>query len=274
LPAAVARIGAGALRRRVLRRSRARVVLPRFGFAVDADLDTAIGMHLYRHGWCDVAASAIAQLARPGDVVIDGGANVGLFALAASTVVGATGAVHAVEAAPATAELLRRNVAMNPGRPIEVHELALADREGELDFVTFEAGSGLSSFAPAASGAVTRVRATTLDALTAPMARVDLVKLDLEGAELRALRGASELLRSRRPALLIELEPAHLARQDGSVAELQALLSAAGYEAFGMTARASGGVTFTALEQEWTRPAGEPNVVLLPAERGAPHEGS
>jgi FkbM family methyltransferase len=268
LPTALVRIGAGFVRRRVLRSHGARVQLGQRGVYFDLDLDTSSGLHIYRHGWHDEAADAIERLVARGGVVIDGGANVGGFSLTAASVVGPEGSVHAVEAAPATAALLRRNVLANPHHAIHVHELALADVEGELELTAFEAGSGMSSLAALDGGSVVRVRATTLDALTASLPRVDLVKLDLEGAELRALQGARRLLAERRPALLIELEPDHLGRLGGSVAQLESLLEGAGYAAFDIAVH-DGQVRFVAKRSPWRRPAGDPNIVLVPAERSA-----
>jgi FkbM family methyltransferase len=265
VPVALWRIGAGAVRRRVLGKHSARVELGGRGVFVDADLDTAIGLQVYRHGWCDAAADAAEYLVGPGGVVIDGGANIGAFSLVAASVVGPGGEVHAIEAAPATAALLRRSVAANPGYAIQVHELALADAEGELELTTFEAGSGSASLAASSAGDVVRVRATTLDVLTAGLDRVDLVKLDVEGAELRALRGAERLLAEGRPVLLIELEPDHLARQGGSVAQLETLLADAGYAAYEL-ARKREGIAFLPMASPWRRPRGEPNVVLIPTE--------
>ena len=269
LPAALARMGAAFVRRRVLGSRSARVQLGRRGMYFDLDLDTPMGLHIYRHGWHDEAAEALGQLVAPGGVVIDGGANVGGFTLTAASIVGPQGVVHAVEAAPATARLLRRNVAANPGHAIQVHELALAEVQGELELTAFEAGSGISSLAPGGGGSVVVVQATTLDALTASLPRVDLVKLDLEGAELRALQGAQRLLAEQRPTLMIELEPDHLQRQGGSVEELEALLTGAGYAGFDIVCL-RGRMRFPALGSPWRSTARHPNVVAVPAERGTP----
>ena len=266
LPVALARVGAGFVRRRVLHSHSVRVQLGRRGVFFDLDLDTASGLHVYRHGWHDEAADAIERLVPRGGVVIDGGANVGGFALTAASVVGPEGAVHAVEAAPGTAELLRRNVVANPGYTIHVYELALADVEGELEFTAFEAGSGSASLASSERGAVVRVRARTLDAVTASLPRVDLVKLDLEGAELRALQGARRLLAEQRPALIIELEPDHLQRQGGSIEALESLLGGAGYEAFEIPL-AGGQSRLVPFDSPWRRPAGNANIIALPSER-------
>ena len=263
---ALARTGAGFLRQRLLPSRGVRVQHGRRGVYFDLDLRSWTNLHIYRHGWHDEAADAIERLVGPGAVVVDGGANVGGFTLTAAAVVGPDGAVHAVEASPGTAALLRRNAAANPRHDIVVHELALADVEGELEFTTFEAGSGISSLAPAGGGTVVRVRASTLDALTASLARVDLVKLDLEGAELRALQGARRLLAERRPTLLIELEPDHLERQGGSADAVESLLREAGYVAFGLTTHV-GRVRFTPLRSPWRSSPGQANIVVVPSER-------
>jgi tRNA G37 N-methylase Trm5 len=144
LGVAIARIGMGFVRRRVLRRRGARVQLGQRGVYFDVDLQTAAGLHIYRHGWHDEAAQVLEQLLTRGDVVIDGGANVGGFTLTAASIVGTEGVIHAVEASPQTAALLRRNAAANPRYAIHVHELALADVEGVLEFTAFEAGSGVA----------------------------------------------------------------------------------------------------------------------------------
>jgi FkbM family methyltransferase len=266
LSIALGRIATGYLRRRVLRRSHVRVRLAGRDLFFDLDLRTPTGLHIYRHGWWDSAADAVDRLVPEGGVVIDGGANVGCFTLAAAAVVGRSGVVHAVEASPGTAELLRRTVAANPGYEIHVHEAALAESEGELEFTTFEAGSGASSLSRLEGGAVVRVRSTTLDVLTADLPRVDLVKLDLEGAELRALKGASRLLSTVRPSLIVELEPTHLERLGDSVQELEGLIRDADYEAFGIVSQGSR-ASFSPLPSPWRRPAGQPNIVVLPRER-------
>ena len=82
----------------------------------------------------------------------------------------------------------------------------------------------------AAAGSV-RVPATTLDRLadTQDLTRLDIVKLDLEGAELRALTGAQDTLRRWRPLVLFECNQPALERQGGSVAELLRLFNDCGY---------------------------------------------
>ena len=128
----------------------------------------------------------------------------------------------------------------------------------------FEPGSGYTSFAPAttASGTEIEVEVTTIDELAAEAVRpVSLVKLDIEGAELRALRGASRLLEGPRPVFIIELEPAHLQRQGASVREVQKLFEDAGYVGYWIDDRP------VRLFGSWDRPRADPNIVVCPQER-------
>lgn len=200
-----------------------------------ADLRTALGLALYRYGVDAPEIELVRRLLRPGDTFVDGGANVGLFTLVAAHCVGATGHVLSFEPASATRSQLIRNIALNRYPWIDVRGEALAEATGSAAMLSFVGdGAGLSSFAPAVcvGGVREQVSVTTLDdALGADACKVRLVKLDLEGAEVRALRGAPRLLDAG-PDLILEVEPGHLERQGTSDAELVSLLESAGYRLF------------------------------------------
>ena len=171
----------------------------------------------------------ISLALRPGDYFIDGGANVGLFTLIAADRVGNCGVVAACEPVTRTAAILKNNVSLNGYYWVEVHDVALSDRAGTASLTAFGGDdSGLSSFAPAESnGSEMTVPTITLNQL-AERRTPSLVKLDLEGAEVKALRGASEVLASGCP-FLVEVEPAHLARQSTSCEDLFEIFESAGY---------------------------------------------
>lgn len=267
-PAAIAawRIGASLLRRRS--RVLSVPVVEIGGARVRADLHTPLGLGLYRYGSCSAEVRLLPKLLRPGDVFVDGGANIGLFALIGSVAVGPAGRVLACEPAPGTMALLKANADENDLNALELHEVALSDRPGRARFTVFEAGSGLASFAPDdVEGRQVDVVVTTLDALTTNLdGRVALVKLDIEGAEAKALRGASALVARDAPAFLIELEPEHLSRQGSSIADVRAALEPHGYEAYAITPAAQ----LTRLTADW-RPfdARSPNLLLAPPSRRA-----
>lgn len=250
--------------RGVVARFRSADVVVGDGAHVAADLRTPHGRRLFAYGFCEPAASVMRSLLRPGDVVIDGGANIGLYTALAAARVGRLGHVIACEPSPTTMTMLRATADLNGYDWVELREVALAEVPGRLTMHVFQPGSGFSSFAPAVirDSDTVEVEVTTLDDLAGTIDRpVNLVKLDLEGAELRALRGAQVLLREARPDFLIELEPQHLERQGCSVAELQELFDDVAYVGFAV------GDIPERLSGAWERPHGDPNILVRPRER-------
>lgn len=133
-----------------------------------------------------------------GGTFVDGGANIGFYAILGARLVGANGRVVAFEMMPDTAAILRRHVAGNAPLPVEVVERALSGRVGEWVTASVEPGKhGQASIVDAGvSDARTKVsvETVTLDAALAHLGPIDLIKLDLEGAEFMALSGASAVL--------------------------------------------------------------------------------
>jgi FkbM family methyltransferase len=231
-----------------------------------ADLRTSLGLRLFRYGIHDPELDLTRLLLRPGDVFVDAGANVGLFALVAAAKVGPTGRVIACEPAPLMRAMLERNARLSGFSWVEARGVALAERSGCAELVVFEGeGSGFSSFQPAAleGGKLQTVAVTTLDELVpADQARrVSLVKIDVEGAEARVITGAGGLIASARPDILIEVEESHLARQGASVRELRSVAEAAGYEAYRVRWDGAGNVVLVP-EDDWVRPSPTPNLFL------------
>lgn len=151
---------------------------------------------------------AAARLLRPGDVVYDLGANVGYFTVLFARLVGPSGSVEAFELVPSTAGALARTIELNELAHVRVHALGVADREAEL---RLPVGAALSSSAEQqiAAGdprALEPCRVVPLDAYRErhSLPPPTLLKLDVEGSEVRALRGAEGTLSRHRPLLLVE----------------------------------------------------------------------
>lgn len=200
---------------------------------VVADLMTPLGLTLYRFpGFWDSDFEVLDDL-RPGDAFIDCGANIGLFSLVAAARVGESGSVLAFEPVLETRRALLRNVAASAFTNVTVLPQALSNESGQASFVVMGNGGGLSSFAPADpdDGDTVAIPLVTLDEAIPPdmWGRIRMVKMDIEGAEVKALQGAERLLSDDRPSLLIEVEDLHLRRQGSSASELFALLAAAAY---------------------------------------------
>ena len=159
---------------------------------------------------------AINRLLVPGGVFLDVGANIGEVSLFAAKRVGESGMVLAFEPVASTADHLRRNISLNGLRNVEVIELGVSDQVREQPLyasaASFDDGSrhdGLGTLyaSMARSSPVGAVRLITLDTLMSArhFARVDGIKLDIEGAELPALLGARQLLARFRPWLVVEI---------------------------------------------------------------------
>lgn len=164
-----------------------------------------------------------------GGVVWDVGANVGFYTLIAARLVG-DGKVVAFEPLPANQEAIRRNIALNELANVQLIGVALSDAEGtaELEIHASPTWAKLDTSVDTAfkrgtdiAGRV-RVELSTLDAQLAHAAAPDLVKMDIEGAEVAALRGASKLLSEHRPTLICELH--------GTNRAVTELLESKGYE--------------------------------------------
>jgi len=140
---------------------------------------------------------------RSGSVFVDVGANVGYYTLLASKLVGAQGRVYAVEAVPSTASILKANVKLNECRNVRVYNVAAWSSKGQIVLSVPWSMYGFASVAKG-SGETLMVNATTLDDILKEEGFVDLIKIDVEGAEYEVLVGAKEVL-SRVGCLVVEL---------------------------------------------------------------------
>jgi FkbM family methyltransferase len=180
------------------------------------------------------------QTLKPGDMFVDVGANIGYFTLLAAQAVGDTGRVVAVEAHPGLAELLRRNTVINGVHPrVQVFPHAAWSEATKLRFhqrAHYSANSSVGSMGEAALSEfddhedVVEVEAVRLDDLLAGVARVDLVKVDVEGAEVRAFTGMEQTL-SANPdvTIMFEWSPAQLRLVGDQPADLVDILAGQGF---------------------------------------------
>jgi FkbM family methyltransferase len=143
-----------------------------------------------------------AELIRPGDTVWDIGANVGLFTFAAAAAAGPAGQVLAVEPDTRLVDLLRRSATANGGlAPVDVLGTAVADQVGVARFHVARRNrstSSLEGFGTSQAGgtrAVETVPTVTLDWLTERFPLPDVIKIDVEQAEVLVLAGGDRVLR-------------------------------------------------------------------------------
>jgi FkbM family methyltransferase len=172
--------------------------------------------------------AVLAELVEPDDVFYDIGANVGFFTVLGAHLVGPEGRVVAFEPLPAAAAALRRNVAANSFSTVHVVEAAVDDHSGEamLHLPSTERSTGARLKRKAGSGSEAsrlRVKVVAIDEQIAAgeLPVPDVIKLDVEGAELRVLDGMRETLARHRPTLICETH--------GTVRKVTAALRSQGY---------------------------------------------
>lgn len=164
--------------------------------------------------WFEDEIKFLRQLVQPGQVVIDIGANYGVYALSLARRVGPTGQVWAFEPASDTAAYLASSIAANATPWVRLESMALTDHEGtgwlckpgQSELNSLASADGVESSPEGGEGE--RVTLTTLDACRARFGwgAVDLLKIDAEGEEKRILAGARQLLSETSPLVMFELK--------------------------------------------------------------------
>ena len=175
----------------------------------------------------------IEPLCRPGDCVLDIGANVGDWTILMAARVGPQGKVIAFEPVPYLAQTIVKTSRINRQGWVEVQELALGSADGTTEFSVERANSGGSRIGRIAGDfSQISVKAARLDSFLAArpdIQRVDFVKIDVEGFEEAVLQGARDSLARFRPAVLFE-SGLESSEQRNSIHDL---LSGLAYEAIG-----------------------------------------
>lgn len=198
----------------------------------------ALGFNLLEFETRELAFAG--RFLRPGMTVLDIGANQGLYTLLAAQRVGSTGRVFAFEPSPRERRALRLNVMINFCMNVTVESSAIGDEEGDSDLFLVEGPeTGCNSLRPPVivdgTSRPLRVSITRLDRWVREhnIDRVDFIKLDVEGAELSVLKGATELLsRSPRPAILAEVANVRTAPWGYRASEIIVALERVGYNWF------------------------------------------
>ncbi len=176
-------------------------------------LARARGFELYLHRTCHIFSATVmrtgdyeprttdlaAKLLQPGSTFVDIGANIGWFTLLAAKL---GSKVYAYEPEPGNVELLERSLQKNGFLDVEVRPIALGDHDGTVPLWISEESAGWHSTVERRGNRKIDVPCRSLDSLF-PTQRLDLVKLDVEGAEPLVLAGASRLLAERRMTTIL-----------------------------------------------------------------------
>jgi FkbM family methyltransferase len=180
---------------------------------------------------------AIERVVQPGMVCMDIGAHFGEVALHMAARAGKNGRVYAFEPEPQTYERLIKHAERNERRmPIVTSPLALSDRTGPSVLYAMDGDAdnqGLGSLLNSRPQLTQQieVQSSTLDAFVKAqkLERLDVIKIDIQGAEIRCLRGAHETLRRFNPILFLEISPADLKSGGWDSRDLCEVLEVYGY---------------------------------------------
>jgi FkbM family methyltransferase len=185
-----------------------------WGLRIQVNTGESLGWSVYTRAIYETAViEALWRLTKPGDWVVDGGANIGYMTSLLAVRVGQRGRVLSFEPHPEVFSQLQRNVDSwkqdgISGR-IELFQVALGDTNGSADlhapdFFSKNAGtSRINQDGGGHGGTCYRVTVKTLDSIVAKGQKVGLVKLDVEGSEIAVLKGMKSLLEERRVRHLI-----------------------------------------------------------------------
>jgi FkbM family methyltransferase len=192
--------------------------------------------------WEPRSQEVIRHHLAPGATFVDVGANIGYCSLKAAKAVGPEGRVVAIEANPETVRTLRANIQAS-GANVTVEPFACSDSQTVLKLFSGDpSNNGSSSIfrvnaeaRTGSPGSDFSVPARPLDAIleAAKVSRVDVLKIDVEGAEPKVLNGARRTLARYRPVLLVELDDKLLSSAATSCAELKLFLQSQCYSCDG-----------------------------------------
>ncbi len=188
------------------------------------------------------------EILKPGMVFVDVGANIGLFSLMAARQVGPEGHVYAFEPGAGNCALLRKNMEQNGYKNVTVIEKAVSDKSGTCTL--YESGFNPAdhrTYHVSKGRKQVTIQSISLDEYFPADARIDMLKMDIEGAEETAIRGMERVL-GICPVLLLECWPSMLAKAGTDAVKLFKNLEERGYK-LSLVDDAGGAVTPMSAEE-------------------------
>jgi FkbM family methyltransferase len=171
---------------------------------------------------------AMREHVKPGDTILDVGANIGLFTIEGAKAIGPSGSLIAIEAAPSHANSVRESARLNRMANVEVVSVAVGDSNGEATLtLPRDTNFGMFTLGKVDGDESFRVPVRCIDEIVAGR-KIDFIKMDIEGSEYRALVGAEKTLKSL-PPILIELNETALNACGSSARHVKEFLFARGY---------------------------------------------
>lgn len=184
-----------------------------------AENDYAVGSHILGHRNYEPAVSEVFRsYLQPGMTVLDIGANIGWFSMLSASIVGHTGRVFSFEPGMVNARFLLLNKTVNAFEQITLIHAAASDRIESLAFSSSLSNGFVSDLRKAEPEVILSadiVSAVPVDLIVPQDLPVHLIKVDVEGWEMKALRGASRVIKQWKPIIVAEFAPPALVGSSG-----------------------------------------------------------
>jgi FkbM family methyltransferase len=167
---------------------------------------------------------------KKGDTILDIGANVGVFSLLGSQLVGSQGKVYSFEPSYLTFESLNKNLLLNDVKNVFTQKLALSETEGSIKMGdTDDALNFIDLKNIKEDGEVVEMKTLDNWLKINDLSKIDVIKIDIEGAELLCFKGATQLLKNASPIIIMECNEKWCHRFDYTVFDLLRFLNEFGY---------------------------------------------
>lgn len=210
------------------------------GLFLDLPAESELSRFVYVDNLEGIERRLLSSLLRPGDLFVDVGANFGLYAIDAATLVGPSGAVLAFEPASSAFDHLRHNIDRAGLTNIDARQIAISDSDGQAVMKVSRGGrdawNTLGASLHESAHELQPVKTTTLDAIVAGQQtsrQPAMVKVDVEGWEDHVVRGAATLLGGAdAPLVQMEFAPDYCLANGVDIASLRDALIGHGYELF------------------------------------------
>ena len=205
---------------------------------INCYLDSRLAKIIFLEGFEEEEIAFVKKFLKKGDFFFDIGANIGLFSLVVSSILGEKGKVIAFEPCSITFQRLKENIGLNQFTNIVPENVALSNKSGfaELQIASngYDAWNSLAKPSAGELLEVEEVKTITLDDFVRNLGldktKISLIKIDIEGWEIPMLQGAKEFLSSSNaPILLVEFTDENAQNAGFSCKELYELLVSYGY---------------------------------------------
>lgn len=224
--------------------------------------DVFVGKSLIHYGeYIEHEWLLMQRFINPGDCVVDAGANIGGFSLPMAHKVGIAGKVHAFEPQPVLHHCLKQNAAINNLTQLIPHIEGLGETAGIIETAVpdYDKANNLGAFSFHTVGDDLNIKVITLDSLNLP--KISFIKMDIEGMELSALKGAAKTIARDRPVMYVEND-----KMDGASALIQ-WLQGQRYRLWWHTARLFNPDNYNKVSENIFRGFRTVNMICLPMER-------